>query len=584
MKKIISIIIICLICVNIYAVPSFAEEMTISYVDWYGDYTDSASPRIVITINSVVKYNQRVTATMYPGNVSSPVYTDYKRIDEITVKGNEKLELVIPIGDDLNYRDSEGNRHYKLKIKGNGLNTNNIDKVFDVYILTSNDINGDNGVLKKINDSQTKEDVLDSLSSVFKALRINASAITDTRIGYFLSVKSVDFSNNFSTISDVECALKVSELLEYLKSDSSSSSDLKTLTEKYKDEIKIDILDPDYVTHKDTIYQNVCSVKNTFLFNNTVGINSAKSMKAAIEQYQALNAINALTEVDTTARLSVPRYYSILGVPEEYIIKFDTISTNNSSDADKVLRLLCDGTFSKPSDIVETFKTAIDGILNSGGSGEDGSTPDDGSGGGGSGGSGGSSYSIQGDSVVAPQARAEFKDCDKSFWAYSYINELQTKNIISGYSDGNFYPSNKVTREEFVKMIILSVGLYDSASECDFSDVSKSDWYYRYVASAVNANIINGLDNQSFGAGKYISREDMAVITARILKRFNKVTTSAENQFSDRKDISEYAIESVNLLAGMQILNGFEDGSIRPKDNLTRAEAAKIIWMVMKTI
>ena len=87
-----------------------------------------------------------------------------------------------------------------------------------------------------------------------------------------------------------------------------------------------------------------------------------------------------------------------------------------------------------------------------------------------------------------------------------------------------------------------------------------------------------------FGTGKYITREDMAVIAARILKRFNVNAVSTSTEFSDKEAISEYALGSINMLSGMQILNGFEDGSIRPKDNLTRAEAAKIICMVMKAV
>lgn len=583
MNKLISVILICIMSMFLCAFPSYGEETIESIVDWRGDYTDSASPKIIVTIDSAVKYNQRVTVSMYEENVASPTFIDYKRMDEVFVKGNDKLEIAIPIGDDLNYKDSDGNRHYKLKLKGNGLNADNVNKVFDVYILTPNDINGDNGVLAKINNSQTIESLRIYLSNVLKALRIDSTAITDTRLMYFLSTKNADFSNGFNTVSDIDIALKVSELIEYLRSDSATPSEVKKITEKYDKEVNINTLDPDYIAYTSAIYEDVCSIKNTFLYNNVFGISSGKALKSAIEQYQALHAINALTEVNEKARTTVPKYYAALGITDEYVTKFNTMSSNNSSDADKVLRVICDATFLKPSDIEVKFRETIDGILNP--PGDSGNGGNEGTGGsGGSGGAGGPSYSIQDDTVVAPQVKTEFKDCSESFWAYSYICDLQEKNIISGYADGNFYPSNKVTREEFVKMIILSVGLFDSASECDFVDVSKNDWHYRYVASAVNSGIINGIDVQSFGTGKYITRENMAVIAARILSRFNKAATVHSNQFTDQADISDYAVESVNMLAGMQILSGFEDGSIRPKENLTRAEAAKIIWMVMKTV
>ena len=58
------------------------------------------------------------------------------------------------------------------------------------------------------------------------------------------------------------------------------------------------------------------------------------------------------------------------------------------------------------------------------------------------------------------------------------------------------------------------------------------------------------------------------------------VLTNSGKDFTDSADIDDYAKDSVAVLAEMKILSGFEDGSFRPQDCLTRAEAAKILSVV----
>ena len=52
--------------------------------------------------------------------------------------------------------------------------------------------------------------------------------------------------------------------------------------------------------------------------------------------------------------------------------------------------------------------------------------------------------------------------------------------------------------------------------------------------------------------------------------------------FTDFEDVPEYARESVRLMAAAGIINGYDDGSFKPLDNATRAEAAQIIYTIIK--
>ena len=70
----------------------------------------------------------------------------------------------------------------------------------------------------------------------------------------------------------------------------------------------------------------------------------------------------------------------------------------------------------------------------------------------------------------------------------------------------------------------------------------------------------------------------MALMCIRALEAVGKETASGESaDFSDASQISDYALESVKKMAEMNIINGYDDNSFRPRNNATRAEAAKII-------
>ena len=134
-------------------------------------------------------------------------------------------------------------------------------------------------------------------------------------------------------------------------------------------------------------------------------------------------------------------------------------------------------------------------------------------------------------------------------------------------------------------MVVLASGVYSEGQNCNYDDVREEEWYFTYIASASQSGLVNGVGDSVFGIGKSITREDVAVIVNRII--VNKGLTP-ENpgflKFTDNAQISDYAKDGIKTLSTIGILNGFEDGSFRPKANLTRAEAAKIIYLLREYI
>lgn len=179
-----------------------------------------------------------------------------------------------------------------------------------------------------------------------------------------------------------------------------------------------------------------------------------------------------------------------------------------------------------------------------------------------------------------------FDDLDSVEWAKEAINSLALRGIVAGRTANEFMPNDAITREEFVKLIVTSLSLNVSGDDMNFDDVAETDWFYKYVRSAFNAEIINGVSENLFGTGRNITREDMAVIVARALDVAGvKVDDAYDKQeFADVNEISDYARESVESLQKKGIMVGTDANYFMPQNNATRAEAAQIIFKILKNI
>lgn len=201
--------------------------------------------------------------------------------------------------------------------------------------------------------------------------------------------------------------------------------------------------------------------------------------------------------------------------------------------------------------------------------------PDAGDGGGSSGGRG-ESFSPSEPPVV--NEKIYFTDLSSDHWAYENIMSLVDANVVSGYSDNSFKPDNAVTREEFVKMLLLATDNYKKGFNSNFGDVPKDSWYYTYVSCAYDKGIVQGTGEQYFGSGVKISRQDAAVMICRALGI--ESTAIDESAFPDFAQISVYAQSAVYTLYERGIVSGDGKGFFNPKNNITRAEVSKILDLV----
>lgn len=175
-----------------------------------------------------------------------------------------------------------------------------------------------------------------------------------------------------------------------------------------------------------------------------------------------------------------------------------------------------------------------------------------------------------------------FVDLDSASWAKDAILSLAEKGIVNGITRTEFYPVDGVTREQFVKMLVIAFGLEDSTAECTFSDVDSGAWYYEYVAAAQKCGLAEG-DGENFGIGRPMTREEMATFAYRAasiagIALPEKVEAS---QFVDGAEIADYAVEAISAMQKAGIINGVDGNRFAPSEGCTRAMAAKVVYELL---
>ena len=209
---------------------------------------------------------------------------------------------------------------------------------------------------------------------------------------------------------------------------------------------------------------------------------------------------------------------------------------------------------------------------------------------------GGGGGSIGGGSVSAPvnnnvytgtagqtvTDKRVFDDIETYSWAEEAILRLYGLGVINGKSDKSFKPADYVTREEFIAMIVRGFKFENQVETPKFSDVDTERWSSDYLHTAVSNGIVTGYENGKFAPASNIVRQDMAVIAARAAEAAGKKLSYAEGTaFADADQIAQYAKKSIAALETANIING-KDGGFVPHDFTNRAEAAVVIYRIMK--
>ena len=179
----------------------------------------------------------------------------------------------------------------------------------------------------------------------------------------------------------------------------------------------------------------------------------------------------------------------------------------------------------------------------------------------------------------------EFNDISSTHWAFEYVNDLSDRGIINGYNDNTFRPSNNVSRAEFIKLI-SSANKGEEYFDYERQRSFTQNWYDVYM----NYALTNGFLTKEIGFGNpndKLTRKEMIVILGKIAKTnfFIKMIDVKDAPFTDIENIfDEEEIEFVNYSYSSGLIKGYDDGTFKPLNNLTRAEVATVIYNFVKKV
>ncbi|WP_164716337.1 S-layer homology domain-containing protein [Paenibacillus whitsoniae] len=175
-----------------------------------------------------------------------------------------------------------------------------------------------------------------------------------------------------------------------------------------------------------------------------------------------------------------------------------------------------------------------------------------------------------------------FQDLASTQWARNPIEVLAAKGIVNGMSETEFGPAQVITRADFLVLLTRTLELRGDLGAA-FGDVPEQAYYNEPLRLARGLGITEGAGDNAFHPLEPITREDMMVLTARALQAAHSSAPTDANDmvslqtFSDRDDISAYAVKSVAALVRAGLVQGY-DQAIHPQATTTRAETAMLMY------
>ena len=172
----------------------------------------------------------------------------------------------------------------------------------------------------------------------------------------------------------------------------------------------------------------------------------------------------------------------------------------------------------------------------------------------------------------------EFSDVKPEDWFYNNVMDAVANGYMNGEGNGIFNPMGKSTRAAFACTIANALG-YEAPEDTTtvttrFKDVPSTHWGAGAIAFCVENEIIGGYDDGTFRPNQAITRQEAAAI---LNNAFGLTASTDVSKFTDANRIASWATAHVAAVANAELMNGDVDGAFRPTSNLNRAELASIM-------
>ncbi|WP_433945297.1 S-layer homology domain-containing protein [Paenibacillus sp. SN-8-1] len=167
-------------------------------------------------------------------------------------------------------------------------------------------------------------------------------------------------------------------------------------------------------------------------------------------------------------------------------------------------------------------------------------------------------------------------------WADEFITKLAAKHIITGIDESRFGPQQDITRADFAILAVRSLTKQASEPNTFFEDVTSNAYFSGYVAKAADLGIMQGSGGK-FRPMDPITREEAAVVLINLAgnMKITLQTNEIPTTFADAAQISGWAKSAVGQAQALGLINGKGGNRFDPKDQVTRAELAKMLYKLL---
>ncbi len=182
---------------------------------------------------------------------------------------------------------------------------------------------------------------------------------------------------------------------------------------------------------------------------------------------------------------------------------------------------------------------------------------------------------------------SNFIDEGDASWATGSIRFLQARGVVGGTGGGKFSPNRKVTRAEFVTMLMRTVTRNVTTTGVkQFADVPAGSYYEQTVLKARALGLVGGTGGNKFNPTAYITRQDIATMLLRLMNLdiymyLYDADVKAVNAFSDYNTTADYAKNAIDVMVQNKIMGG-SAGKLTPTAFATRAETAAMIERMLR--
>ena len=178
-----------------------------------------------------------------------------------------------------------------------------------------------------------------------------------------------------------------------------------------------------------------------------------------------------------------------------------------------------------------------------------------------------------------PAPAEPFPDVDENDWFYDEVVYVYENGLMNGVENNQFAPNTATNRAMLATILYRLAGEPAVSGDLPFTDVAAGTWYTDAVLWAAQNGIVNGLGENTFAPMNTLTREQLVTMLYRYAEaKGYDVSASADlSGYPDAGQVQDYAQPAMAWAVAENIIQGMEDGTLKPAGNASRAQIATIL-------